>query len=199
MKDAKVSLFNSIFFFIVVFGLFFLFFGRIGHNSSTKPSGFFRGFDIDAGQSIYIGTEKKIYVYKDGVLLRTILPPTSRAYCFYIENELLFIGCASDDTGGVYHLSGDQISYGNIRYSKVKSKANYKVATKDGHEYRISQNLMGSYYVTCDNELILQTESSFYDSIWYWLSLAILVLFFIIFVLILMTSKDGTGDGLKPL
>jgi hypothetical protein len=192
MKHKQTGFVWIFAFLLVVLGLLNLFFGKTGHSSSAVPSGVFRGFDVDGDKNIYIGTEKQIYVYQNGVLSRVISPPTSRAYCFYIENELLYMGCASDNKGGIYDLEGEEIAYGEIKYSEVKSRANGKLAVRNGDEYRIRQNLTGAYTVTCNGELVLQTESSFYESIWYWLCVIGLLLAFVVlfFSLVVKTRKS---------
>ena len=115
------------------------------------PEGWILDFAVDSEERLYIGTMERIDVVQDGVLLRSIKPPTSRSYRFIIENDRLIIGCAGDGKGGVFDLKGKELSYGELSYDEVESAAKKKSLTVNGHEYRLSDNWgLVPYVITRD-------------------------------------------------
>jgi len=163
--------------------MFVLFFGRIYLVSCGKATGSYQGFDVDSEEIIYVGTMEQIRKIKNGKVIETISPPTTRSYCFYIENDTLFIGCFSDSKGGVYDLHGNEISYGNIRCNDVEEKAKGKTMLVNDHEYRVRTDIFGSYKVFCDGVMVYQSDNSFFDGFSYWVSFSFTVILFAVLVL----------------
>lgn len=121
-------------------------------------------FDVDSDDCIYIGTMNKIRVYRDGELLREIQPPTSRYYSFYIEDDKLIIGCASDNKGGQYDLNGNEISYGTYSFSDIEREASSrKNVTVNGHTYKLTNTLgITPYKIVRDGETVHQMSTADY-------------------------------------
>lgn len=157
---------NRYFFVILVLG-FLLFACRFGLMTfGVITSGSVLNFDVDSEENIYIGTMGQIQVYKDGTLLRTINPPTSRAYNFYIENDQLIIGVASGGEGGRFDLEGNELSYGDFSYYEIEDVASKKSVNVNGHQYKhtngfllhIKSHVMGSKYIVCQRLTIFSTD-----------------------------------------
>lgn len=118
-------------------------------------------FDVDSNESIYIGTMNRIRVYRDGNYIREIQPPTSRYYNFYIKDDKLVIGCASDNKGGQYDLNGNEISYGTFSFSDIEHTASSrKNITVNGHTYKL-KNTIGimPYKIVRDGEVVHQMSA----------------------------------------
>lgn len=169
---------------VVAAGMLALLFGRIYLVSCGKATSSFQGFDIDGNDNIYVGTMGQIRIIKDGKTVETISPPTSRSYCFYIENDTLYIGCASDSKGGIYDLHGNEISYGGIRYKDVEKKAKGKTILVNEHEYEIHTDIFESYKISRDGVIVYQSDTSFFDGFSYYVSFAFVIILLGILILI---------------
>lgn len=172
----------NIVFSLIITCLLGLFVGRMFLLSDGQIDGKLYGFSVDNEERIYIGTSSAIKVYKDFTLIKTISLPTSRAYCFFINNDKLYIGCASDNKGGIYDLEGNEIEYGNYTYSQILRESRDKIIHINDHEYVLTSNMFGSYYVTRDGVIAYQSDNSFFDGFSYWFTIALLTIIFVFFV-----------------
>lgn len=157
-------------------------------------------FDVDSDGNIYLGVVKRIYVYKDGELLRIIAPPTSRAYKFYIEDDMLFIACASDLSVDVCDLEGKTLVYEEPpQYFEVEDKAPIKTVTKNGHVYKAS-NLGGliPYRIERDGVEVFResTLDYLFNELPFWLVETVLSIVF--FFLVLMKISDVIEKSSPP-
>ncbi len=187
-KSGASSFVVNLFFGIVIVCLFILFFGRMTFISRGEIVGSLQGFDVDSKGNIYIGAENKIIVINNGEQVESIVPPTNRSYCFYIDSDVLYIGCASDSKGGAYDLDGNEISYGGFSYSQIKEKAKGRSFIVDKHEYTIRYNYWGAYTVTRDGNIVYQTARSFFEGFTYWFCLVLLSVVFVFFVLVKLSQ-----------
>lgn len=174
-KDNKLWML-PLFILVVLPGVLVLWFGRTLAVSEGKAAGEIYGFGVDSEENIYVATEKKIKVYRDGALIQIFDPPTNRAYALTVENDRIIIGCASDGKGGAYDLEGNELSYGDYSYSEIKRHVKHTVFV-NGHEYRLRTTFgMSPYTVTRDGEIVVQAEVSFFEGLPYWCCLLILTL-----------------------
>lgn len=163
----------------------------LASSAGLIPEGQVQGFAVDSSGNLYIGRMNRIYVYQDGILLREIRPPTSRSYCFYIENDQLILACASDGLGGVFDLEGRELSYGELSYNEVRTIAKQKSITVNGHLYKISDNFgISPYRITRDGVEIHRMSNM--DYLFHGLPYIVihLILWFIIVCLILIKVSD---------
>ncbi len=94
-------------------------------------------FAVDQSGLVYVGHEKKISVYDQGVEIRSIVPQTSRGYEFTIdENDNIILAAA----GTVYKmdLQGKILlkwkDYGNKMYDEIHHKFN-RYTSANGTQY----------------------------------------------------------------
>lgn len=123
--------------------------------------GSLKGFAVDSEENIYIGTPKKIEVYKNGRKIRIINPSTSRDYCFYIEEDELIIAHASDYSSYVFDLYGNYISEGNDNYTVVDGKAERrKSMVQNGNQYELKEYFgFKPYAVLCNGEIVYRQST----------------------------------------
>ena len=189
---------------VVMILLFSLCLGRVALESSGKLFWTTYGFAVDGTENIYIGCREQIRVIRNGQQAESIPVPTSRSYCFYIEDDVLYIGCSFDGRGGAYDLHGNELSHGDYTYSQIEAKTSYQNAAVNGHHFHYGTDWFGVYTVTRDGVTVFQTERSFFDGIQYWLCLAILALAFITLALILLSKSinkvtlPSPGGGGRP-
>ena len=178
MTTMKKERYNStmstnIFLFVVGLSLFILFFIKVFLSASgVIPDGRIFGFAVDSNENVYIGTMKRINVYKDGNLLRKIDPPTSRSYQFYIENDQLIIGCAVDNKGGTFDLEGKELSYGEYSYDEIEHVAKRKIVTVNEHLYQLNGSLgITPYTITRDGVEVyrMSTMDYLFNGLPYWI------------------------------
>ncbi len=100
------------------------------HYSSVE------GFAVSSDGTVFIGYMQVIEAYKDGSLIFTFKPPTSRGYSFYIENDKIVIGTASGHCK-IYDTKGNYVEDGDISFNEVTSRAKKKKAytTENGDVY----------------------------------------------------------------
>lgn len=196
---------NIWFFVIVVLGFLFFICQDVLMTFGVITSGRVLNFDVDSEENIYIGTMGQIQVYKDGTLLRTINPPTSRAYNFYIENDQLIIGVASDGEGGRFDLEGNELSYGDFSYYEIKDIASKKSINVNGHQYRHTNGFFTPYKITCDGVEVYRMPTLDYIFNGFPFAVANAVVFINIAVFVLrkvpevMKAKENGEDTLKVL
>lgn len=120
-----------------------------------------QGFSVDSEENIYIGTPKKIEVYQNNRKLRTVDPGTSRYYCFYIEDDKLIIGHASDYSSYIYDLYGNFISDGEDNYTVVKDEAKRRILIEqNGKQYVLKQYFgFKPYEVLCNDEIVFKQST----------------------------------------
>ena len=133
----------------------------------------------------------QIRVIKNGEVIESFSPHTSRSYCFYIENDTMYIGLVSD-LGGVYDLHGNEISYGEISCKDVEKKVKGKTIIFNGHEYQIRTDIFETYKISRDGEIVYQSDNSFFDGFSYWVSFVFVSILFLIFALIILAGIFGT-------
>lgn len=191
--------------YFVIFILGFLLFackdGLITFGVIT--SGEVLNFDVDSEENIYIGTMNQIQVYKDGTLLRTIEPPTSRAYHFYIENDRLIIGCASSGNGGTYDLEGNELPSEEFSFEEIKDIASKKSINVNGHQYRHTNGFLTPYKITCDGVEVyrMPTLDYIFNGLPFHVVWAVVFISIVVFVLHkfpeIMKAKENGEDTWK--
>lgn len=187
-RGKKADRIINLLFAFSIIAMFVLFFGRMILASTGKIVGDIKGFDVDEEENIYIGREKWIDVINNGVVIGHIDPPPTRSYSFFVENDTLYIGCTTGNTGGIYNLRNKELSYGEVSYEKAKSMAKGNTITVNNHKYRLMLGLLESYQVTKDGIVVYKTEKSLFDGFSYWCSLAFFSLVFISFVFLKMSE-----------
>lgn len=112
------------------------------------------GFAVDAEGQLYIGQAKKIIVLKDGSIVKTLSPQTSRAYAFTIENGETVV-LSTSTTVFVMDLDGVVLSQYPDRDSQVFNQLQNKKRFVDifGTEY-IRKNVWGRYCIYKENEMV---------------------------------------------
>lgn len=176
--------------FVAIFGFLFLTTRLFLVSAGVITDGEILSFDVDSEENLYVGTLGQISVYNDGTLIRKIAPPTSRAYCFYIEDDQLIIGIVSDGKGGVFDLYGKELSYGNLSYYDIENSSKQNNIVVNGHEYKLSNSFgVLPYKILRDGVEVYHMSSLDYlfNGLPFWLTLICLFVA-IIFVVFLKVS-----------
>ena len=164
-------------------------------SSGIISDGMPLSFDVDSEENIYIGTMGRISVYKDGSHVRDIRLPTSRAYCFYIENDELVIGCVSDGKGGIYDLEGRELSYGELSYYDIEDIAGHRNVEVNGHDYKLSEYYgILPYEITRDGVQVyrMPTVDYIFNGLPFWL--AVFFIFSAIIFLVVLKVSDYQAE-----
>ena len=99
------------------------------------------GFAVDKYDQLYVGKQRKIVVLKDNICVKTIKPPTSRAYKFtIIDGETILLSTSTkiykmDLSGKILSESADD---GNKLYSQLQWKKTY--TDHKGFNYTLKSN-----------------------------------------------------------
>lgn len=195
MKRNKAAWIAPFFFLIVTPLFFFLVLGRSIAVSDGKAAGRICGFGVDSEENVYVATESRIKVYRDGEMIRTIKPPPNRTYALYLDKDRLVIGTADTGEGGYYDLEGNELSRGDLSWEGIERQAKERKAMVNGHEYRLRWSIGQSpYYVTRDGEVILRAEPSFFEGLPYWCLLTALIAFFAAFVLAMLSKEKADRE-----
>lgn len=155
--------------------------------------GIIRGFAVDTTDNIYIGKKNVIEVYHNGILFRTIKPPTSREYRFYYEEGQLIIGCATDSGAGkIYDLSGNFIKKSDLNYEEIKYEAKKRTRiVQNGDEYELKRNV-----IFCNGQELYRMSAAeyFFNGIPFWVIsiVSVLGLFFSVILVISDMNLHGT-------
>ena len=170
-------------------------------QSGIISTGELEGFAVDSYENIYIGKLGIITVYQNGKAVDSFSPPTSRAYRFYVENDMLIIGCAFDGLGGLFDLSGNCISYGVISYEEVRRNASNKttyVVNDNAYSLHTYCGLL-PYTIYCNEERAFSMSpiDYFFNGPPFWILM--IALLWCVGVVVIDIVRNGTVDGTKPL
>ena len=110
----------------------------------------YEGFALDSEERLYVGKNTGIEVYENGNKIRTISPPSSRAYVFTVSDDKIVSSVGNMIY--VMNLEGEIIEKQTISYdTHLKLKRNSKrFVSESGNEY-ISSSCLGYYRIVRDD------------------------------------------------
>ena len=165
------------------------------------------GFDVDEEGNLWIGRRGRITVYKDGEVLRTVTPPTSRDYSFFLQEDKMIVHCATTyEKIEEYDLSGNYLGESLLNLDEFKATLrNRDTIERNGNLYVMKKyGGIKPYEVFCNGERIYQMSTSDYifngfpNTVFRIVSMVILV-FLVLLILsdedCLMLFNKNTGDG----
>lgn len=116
-------------------------------------------FDVDSEGNIYVGTLERINVYKDGAYIRTIRPPTSKEYNFYIKNDVIYINCKADGQVVACDTEGNELDVELPSHYDPVELFSQKTKAKNGHFYQASDNMgLGPYKIMRDGAEVFRVS-----------------------------------------
>ena len=127
-------------------------------SAAGSIQGSVHGFDLDAEDTLYIGTDKSILVYTDRELVRTIRlqPAMEYDYRFRIQDNRIVVGSRKWRTTKVYDLEGHFLSDRDLQYESIRGSENRRIsAAPDGIESIYS---METYQGFAPTQILLNGE-----------------------------------------
>ena len=127
-------------------------------SAAGSIQGSVHGFDLDAEDTLYIGTDKSILVYTDRELVRTIRlqPAMEYDYRFRIQDNRIVVGSRKWRTTKVYDLEGHFLSDRDLQYESIRGSENRRIsAAPDGIESIYS---METYRGFAPTQILLNGE-----------------------------------------
>ncbi len=116
----------------------------------------YSGFGVDSSGVLYVGKESVIEKYKDGKMIGTISPQTTRGYAFTIQkDDTILLSTASmvyklDNSGNILDEWEDEgtSTFNDLQFIR-------KFTAKDGRKY-VMKSLFGRTVIYCNDEIIYQ-------------------------------------------
>ena len=103
-------------------------------SAAGSIQGNVHGFDLDAEENLYIGTDRSILVYKGREKTRTIRlqPAMEYDYRFMIQDNTIVVGSRKWSTAKVYDLEGHFLSNRDLQYESIRRNETGRVSAAPG-------------------------------------------------------------------